>query len=314
MRRFALPILILSLLLASGARADEAAPAAEGYLPQLFAEQGLTGALIDQRLTNPVTSFLTLTLQNDLQIFDGSVPGLSGEVGNRFQLVPSIPVPLPWEPYVLVNQLVLPVVTAREYSVTSNAFDEEVSGFGDIILANYLTRTLAKDEGAVFGVGPTWIFPSGTDNFPLISQGKYQVGPALLAGYFGEGKPFWGSLSVQQWWSIGGDGNRRNTSQAAFQYLYQFNLKDIFPDVHFPIGRWGIGSAPVVLVDWFAADDEAWSVPIGTGVSLVPETGPLWIRLLRSSLEFDYFAVRPDTYGIEWSVRFVFNYYLPLGR
>jgi len=186
-----------------------------------------------------------ISLQNDFALLNGRQMGASDQWANAFAFAPSISIPLPHIPYHLVNQLSIPVVWVPVPFIERNPFEpfaihyQQKSGLGDITMTNYLTRTLTADESWVLGAGPAWGFPSASFN----GAGTYAVGPAVLAGYFGVGKPFWAYLAIDQSWSFGG-GSGREASAASFQYFYQINLNYLDGLQDLPGGDWAIGAAP----------------------------------------------------------------------
>lgn len=279
--------------------ADGAATATQRY--SLISSEPLSEAIVNRETTNPLTSLWLVTLQNDYFLLDGDIAGADDQWANSFQIAPSIPIQISRTPQLhLLNQLSLAVVSLPEPEFTplGRVSFDQTSGVGDIIMTNYLARTLRRNQGWIYGIGPTWIFPSASAS--ALGQGKYQVGPALLGGYFEERQPFWGYVAVQQWWSFAGDSDRANTNMAVFAYSYQINLDYIEAIGDLPGGEWAIGATPYVQADWKADDANRWSVPIGTGIVYTPALSipP------RLAFEFDYYAERPDAIGFEWDFRF----------
>src|SRR4029079_17604694 len=70
----------------------------------------------------------------------------------------------------------------------------------------------------LLGAGPTFIFPTGGSVYT--SQGKFQVGPALLVAYMT--KKYILGVFPQQWWSYAGDASRPDTSQMNLQPIINF--------------------------------------------------------------------------------------------
>jgi hypothetical protein len=307
----ALTTLIASMLLLGATAsptvaADEPSPADEKVdsAAQRFSVIGtapLSEPVATRESANPVTSLWLVTLQNDHLPLDGDLPGARGQWSNVFQIAPSIPIPISRSPQLhLLTQLSFPVWWRPGTEETTEPpffeFDQK-SGFGDIVMTNYLARTLRRKQGWVYGVGPTWAFPSASSDFT--GDGKYQVGPAVLGGYFEEKRPLWGFVSVQQWWSFAGDSDRDETNKMLLQYSYQLNLDHIDAIGDLPGGEWAIGAAPYVQADWKKDGGQRWSVPIGTGIVFTP-----WLKIPpRLALEWDYYVARPDSIGPEWDFR-----------
>ena len=80
----------------------------------------------------------------------------------------------------IFTQLTVPFVETVPVPRASGE-DDRVSGFGDIQLGGVLAPQ--RRSGFVWGIGPTFVFPSASDD--ALGQGKWQAGPAALAGYVG---------------------------------------------------------------------------------------------------------------------------------
>jgi hypothetical protein len=140
----------------------------------------------------------------------------------------------------------------------------------------------------IWGVGPTFIFPTASDR--ELGQGKYQAGPAAVGLYMGKEWVF--GVLAQQWWSFAGDnGSRPGTSQSNIQYFIQYLFGE----------NWQIGMAPNILIDWKADQGQRFTVPVGLGIGKMVKIGPLPVKF---TLEGDYMAVNPDDFGQRYGVRF----------
>jgi hypothetical protein len=140
---------------------------------------------------------------------------------------------------------------------------------------------------SVARVGDTFIFPTATSTFT--GQGKVQAGPGVVVGYLT--KEFILGVFPQQWFSIGGDSDRRDTSQ--------LNLQPI-ANLFFGEG-WSIGYSGNILANWKASSGDVWTVPIGLGVGKVVKLGRLPVK---AQLSLQYMPVRPQN-GQEWNVQVV---------
>ena len=114
-----------------------------------------------------------------------------------------------------------------------------------MILAQVLSP--AGTEPWIWGVGPTWIFPTAGSDFT--GQGKWQVGRAIGGGYIT--KEFMIAALAQQWWSFAGDADRKDTNQMnILPLMYRF-----FGD------GWSIGYSGTGLADWKARGGDAGLCP-----------------------------------------------------
>ena len=162
--------------------------------------------------------------------------------------------------------------------------------FGDTILAQVFSP--ADTEPWIFGIGPTWIFPTAGSDFT--GQGKWQVGPAVGGGYITD--EFMIAALAQQWWSFAGDEDRPDTSQLnLLPLVYKY-----FDD------GWSVGYSGNILADW-KADDDVWTVPLGLSVGKVVMLGKLPVQF---QIAGQYFPIKPDG-GPEWNIQFQITPIIP---
>ncbi len=181
----------------------DAATAAPTGTPEASAS-ALSANELAKEITNPVTSLWQLQLQyNNFKLENGGP--LGGESVNNLYFQPVLPVALTDK----MNLITRPVIALYQ-SVphpTATGSIERTTAFGDMVLAQVFSP--AGHEPWIFGVGPTWIFP--TAGSELTGQGKWQVGPAIGGGYITN--KFMIAAFLQQWWSIGGDENRQRQTR-----------------------------------------------------------------------------------------------------
>ena len=212
---------------------------------------------------------------------------------------PVIPISLGGD-WIWVNRPTLPIIYDADVPVGPNQFDSE-SGIGDMVLFSLVGVSSETDVwgggDVVLASGLTAQLPTGRKEF---TSGKWSVGPAAVAAFIGK-KFIVGALG-QQWNSIG--ENRRNSDTFNFtniQYFYFLN----FP------GGWQVGGAPQIEIDWEAGrSSDKVAFPIGLGVQKTQFFGnlPMPIKL---GVEFQYYAVTPETYGKEWRIQFTFAPIIP---
>jgi hypothetical protein len=266
-----------------------AAPAAE-------AKGAMSAEELNRQLNNPVSSVWSMVFQNNYtQLKSGSqdVPGWDEGDDKWFynlNFQPVLPLPLTRD-WNLINRPVFPIFADRPV-LESDGFDE-VDGMGDIGLVSLLSP--AKTAGGLlWGVGPTLIFPTATKD--ELGQEKWQAGPAAVGLYLGKEWIF--GAFPQHWWSFAGNDDRKSTSQTNIQYF----IWRLFP------GQWQIGTAPNILIDWKADDDNKLTLPVGLGVGKLFKIGGLPIKFI---LEGQYAVIHPDDFGQEWNIRFTVTPVLP---
>ena len=110
----------------------------------------------------------------------------------------------------------------------------------------------------------------------------------IAAGVIGEHWRY--GLFPQQWWSIGGEHGRPDTSQMNLQPIATLFFGD----------GWSFGYSGNVLADWNAPSEDVWTVPIGVGLGKVVKLGRLPIKI---QLAVQYMPVHPRISGQEWNVQ-----------
>lgn len=246
---------------------------------------------VARQINNPISTLWQLTFDNQIVGADGGgLDGIEPSYTGTFE--PTMPVNLSrfalgrvaWaEAFNVITRLTLPFVETVPLPRGSGSGARR-SGFGDIQLGSVLAPN--KPYGFVWALGPTFIFPSASDD--ALGQGKWQAGPAAVAGYQGKG---WTAYALaQQWWSFAGDGDRPDTSQLSLNYV----LLRVLPH------RWQIGMQPSMTVDWTASRGNEVSFPVGLGVGKTVRIGNLPVQFW---VEADYYPVRPgDLSGPRWGI------------
>jgi len=248
-------------------------------------------AEVARQVNNPIGPLLQVTFDNEILGLRGG--GLAGvEPSYAGSLEPHGPIPLDriglgrfeWaENFQIAAQMIVPFVETVPGPRGLGGVARK-SGFGDIQLGAVIAPN--RRSGFLWGIGPTFVLPSASDD--ALGQGKWQAGPAAVAGYMGE--KWTAYLLAQQWWSFAGSRARADTNQLCLNYVLLRNLP----------GRWVVGMQPTMSVDWTASSDDAVQFPVGLGVGKTVRIGSLAIQFW---LEADYYAVRPAAAtGPRWGV------------
>ena len=254
---------------ATGAPATAGAPAAEPDGPEESASE------LNRKLTNPVSSLWSITNQfNNFKLSNG-------HWNNNWNFQPVLPVSLTRDVN-LITRPVMPFYNIVPHETTPGQF-ERTAGLGDLALLELLSP--AHSGHWVLGAGPTFIFPTATSKFT--GQGKVQAGPGVVVGYLT--KEFILGVFPQQWFSIGGDPGRPDTSQLNLQPIAAIFFGD----------GWSFGYSGNILADWKAPSRDVWTVPIGAAIGKVVKLGRLPVKI---QLGLQYMPVRPRSSGQEWNV------------
>ena len=249
---------------------------------------------LNKKLTNPVSSIWSLQFQqNNFRVSPGPGAGQRWSTNLIFQPVTPVAINDDWN---LITRPVIPLFASQAHPGVGDPSDPDRStAFGDITLLNLISPSEKLVGQWLLGVGPSWIFPTAPSDFT--GQGKYQVGPGVLAGYLSD-KWILGAL-VQNWWSFAGDGGRADTNGMNLQPIASYFL---------PHG-WNVGYSGNILANWDAERGRnVWTVPVGALVGKVHKFGKLPIKF---TLGVQWFPIQPEEYGQDWNVQIQITPVLP---
>ena len=230
---------------------------------------------------NPLAKMISVPLQNN---FNFGV-GPNDATQWILNVQPVIPITLS-EDWNLITRTIMPIINQPSPAPgVRSAF-----GLGDINPSFFFSP--AKSGKLIWGVGPTFTFPTATDS--LLGSGKWSAGPAAVALTM-QGHWVIGVLANQQW-SYAGWGDQ-DVSALLIQPFINYNL---------PHG-WYLNSVPIMTANWEANSDDRWTVPIGGGVGKVQRIGKLPVNF---QLGAYWNAVKPDN-GPDWQLRFQVQFMFP---
>lgn len=258
------------------------------------AEEALDLATAAKKSNNPVSDAWLMIIQNDYTALEGdAIDGT--EYRERLSFQPVLPVPIFGGDWNLVNRPVFQIFDAPlDDDLDSNdPFGDRTAGLGDTIFFSLLAPN--RDDGFIWGVGPTFILPTATED--VLGQEKWQAGPAALAVRLGDKHGGWGldhfniGVLAQHWWDFAGDDDRPDTNQSDIQYF--INWRQTETDL--------IGMTPNIQIDWEKEGSDRFSVPIGLGKIGFFKWGNTPVRW---GLEAQYYVHQPDDFGPEWNLKF----------
>ncbi len=229
---------------------------------------------INKQVSNPVTTTWSLKFENEILWLDSDGDGERAQYQLKFQ--PTLPVVLTRQ-WKLITRPEFVLVDDKPYTNSQGAA-RRTTGVGDTTLDLALAPIW---EHWLLGLGPTFIFPSA--NLDETGQGKWQAGPAAVAGY--QAQRWLAYVIAQQWWSFAGAADRQAVSQLHLQYVANW---------FFPHG-WSVGTSPTIKFDWRADAGQQVTFPLGLQVSRVLRLGDhLPVKFLVQGL---YMPIHPDAYG-----------------
>ena len=171
-----------------------------------------------------------------------------------------------------------------------DTFGGRTTAFGDMYYVGLFSPAEGIDfaEGKfVWGAGFDLAFPTATED--VTGSGRFSAGPSGLGVYLGK-KWKIGALG-QHFWDYAGDSNRDSVNLTNLQYFIFYSLDDTT----------SIGAAPNIIANWEQDSDNAFTVPVGIGISKTFQFGKVPVRF---GLEYHYSVIQPDTIGTDWNVRF----------
>jgi len=268
-----------SLQLAQAATGAQEAPSE----PPADEEETASLSEINKQLSNPVTSFWSLTFQFNNYNLE------NGHWNHNMLFQPVLPVGLTRD-WNLINRPVIPVYSSVSHPTGAGHF-RQTTAFGDLAAVELLSP--AHSGHWLLGFGSTFIFPTATSRFT--GQGKYQIGPAAVVGYLSD--KYIVGLFPQQWWSVSG-GSRPAVSQLNVQPFGSYFFGE----------GWSVGYSGNILANERASTGQMWTVPIGLGLSKVLRLGRLPVRF---SLAGQYMPVHPSEFGQEWNIQLIMAPVIP---
>jgi hypothetical protein len=281
--RAAALLIALALCCLAASLAQAAEPAADA--PKQDMQQ------LTQKASNPVGDLWMLANQFNFNLIQSDKVKLFNNPQTQFNwnFQPIMPVDLSDAVRVIVRPII-PVFNAPYTTDGKNL--NYASGLGDIGLQTIFAPNTDSMKGFMWGIGPTAIFPTASNEY--VGKGKWQLGGAVAALYLDE--KWVVGVYPQHWWSVAGDSSRSNVSFTNLQYFLWYS----------PWPTWQIGMAPNVLIDWTQnkAEDRL-TLPIGFGISKLFRLGRLPIKV---TAEVDYSVVRPNNIpSNEWTFRINFT-------
>jgi len=294
----ALLLFMLGTLLAFGPLSIPAAVAEEEMdLAKAVAEaEEMDLAKAAQKTNNPVSDAWLLITQYDYTTLRGDAIDGS-ETRHRLSFQPVLSVPIFDGDWNLVNRPVFQFFDAPldDDLDSTDPFGDSTQGMGDTIFFSLLAPN--REDGFIWGVGPTFIFPTATED--VLGQEKWQAGPAALALRLGNQHGGWGldhfniGLLAQHWWDFAGDDDRPYTNQSDIQYFINWRMNETQL----------VGMTPNIQIDWTKDGSDRFSVPVGLGTIGFFRVGKIPVRW---GVELQYYVMQPDPVAPDWNLKIFF--------
>ena len=242
---------------------------------------------------NPLGTVISLPLENNF--YTGIGPSESSVYALNIKPV----YPMEVGNWNLINRFILPAIYSKGhdapvppgievdtgYSGPIEIAQGSAFGLGDLTYQAYFSP---RDSGDwIWGVGPVLILPTATE--ARYASDKLSLGAAFVALSM-PGNWVYGILA-QNVWSVAGDSDAADVNSFLFQYFLNYNMG----------AGWYLSSTPVITANWEADSDDAWTIPLGIGLSKTKIIGKTpW----KFQGQVQYYAKQADSFGPEWLFKF----------
>jgi hypothetical protein len=240
---------------------------------------------------NPIANLISVPVQENanFDIFPGNrvqnvvnvQPVIPFSVSKNWNLITRWITPIVYQPIPVAQSDAPPVLTTG------------VSGLGDI---NPSFLFSPKKSKVIWGVGPTFVFPTAT-NTTYLGQGKLSMGPSVVV--LSQPPHFTLGFLTNNYWSVAGHSDRDKpaVNQFLLQWFVNYNMKK----------GWYLKTAPIVTSNWRAPGGSRWNVPNGGGFGRIMKLGFQPVNL---SAEFYANSIHP-TGTSSWTARFSLTLLFP---
>jgi hypothetical protein len=244
----------------------------------------LTGdAELAQELTNPLADLVTIPIQMN---FDQGIGPADDGTKITTNIQPVVPFGLN-DDWNLITRTIVPVIYQDDiYPGAGSQF-----GLGDINATVFLSPKKPTASGVIWGVGPVFLFPTGTDK--LLTAKKWGAGPAAVA--LALRGPWTVGVLANQIWSFAGSDNRQDINNTFMQPFAAYTWPN----------AWTVSVQSETTYNW---ETEKWSIPINLSVSKLVRFGKLPVSLLGS---VGYWAESPSSGPEGFRFRLQANIVLP---
>ena len=226
---------------------------------------------------NPLTAMYSLPIQNNTSFGD--------DVRNYANIQPVLPFDV-GDDWTLVTRTIIPVV----YNGTAPSNTNEW-GIADTSMTGFFTPKKTGDSGIVWGVGPTVLLPTATNDYMGANEWGAGISAVALAVH---GKWVYGGL-ISNVWSFTGDN--------------QVNAMTLQPFVNYNLGDGlFVASVPIITANWKEDSSNTWVVPLGLGVGKAMKMGS---TPFTAQIHGYYNIVRPDFNDEQWQMRVQVQWLFP---
>jgi hypothetical protein len=234
-----------------------------------------------KKLQNPVAALISVPFQYNLDLGQGP----KNAARQTLNVQPVIPISLN-EKWNLIVRTIVPVVYADSTATgVPYAF-----GLGDTTQSFFFSPKAPTPRGWIWGVGPVFLWPTGTDD--VLSSGKWGAGPTALLLRQDKGWTY--GVLVNHIWSYAGDSYRQEVNSTFIQPFLAYTFRTSTT----------VGINAESTYDW---RHNQLTIPINVTIAQLLKVGGMPMQF---QVGGRYYAEGPPG-GPEWGIRFTTTFLFP---
>lgn len=224
-----------------------------------------------KKLANPIAALISFPFQLNYDTNIGPK-----DDGDRWilNIQPVIPISI-GEDWNLISRTILPVIYQDD--IAPNLGSQE--GIGDIVQSLFFSPK-ETTNGWIWGVGPVFLLPSGSDD--LLTADKWGAGPTAVA--LKQTGPWTYGALTNHIWSFAGDDDRADVNSTFIQPFMTYTTKSAV-------------SVTLQTESTYYWDAEQWSVPLMVVATKVTKIGN---QMVSFGGGVRYWAESPDSGPEGW--------------